>query len=241
MLNILIFQKIYTMKKLLFLLSVIVVVSLKSQGKVGVNTSTPTEVSDINGTLRVRSLPNNGTANAIYTTGTNTNSGTTPTQTFNAVNTVVLDANGVLGTYPGLPKISNTYTRLAPSGGFPFGETAATTVQKLTVGSLSAAFYQGGGTNNNQFWFSISSPLAGRYIVDERRMTTGGSTWAQTNGTLVANTWTRINIGNYALGTSWHVHVYLASVDKVYRITLVSFGSNPTVVGDQLTFNIQEL
>lgn len=66
-------------------------------GKVGVATSTPTEIFDVSGTARVRSLPNTGTANSIYTTGTNTNSGTTPTQTFNGIFPVVTDANGVLG------------------------------------------------------------------------------------------------------------------------------------------------
>ncbi len=229
--------------KFLFLLCLTAGLFLKSQsGKVGINTTTPTENTDINGTMRIRSLPNNGTANSIYTTGTDTNSGTSPTQIFTAVNTVVQNANGVLGTIPGLPGLSNTYTRIAPTGGFPFNETAAATVQKLTVGSLSVAFYQGANTNNNQFWFSIQSPSAGTYIVDERRMTTGGSTWGQTNGTLAANTWTRINIGNYVLGTSWHIHVYLGSVNRIYRITLVSTGTGAsTATGNQLTFNVQEL
>lgn len=65
--------------------------------QVGINTSTPTEVVDINGTARVRSLPAIGTANSIYTTGTNTQSGTTPTQTFNGTTLVVADNNGVMG------------------------------------------------------------------------------------------------------------------------------------------------
>ena len=60
-------------------------------GKVGVNTITPKETLDVNGTLKVGNLPTNGTANAIY------NGGKNKSTTFTATNMVVADANGVLG------------------------------------------------------------------------------------------------------------------------------------------------
>lgn len=68
-----------------------------SNAQVGINTTTPTEKLDVNGTLRVRSLPNDGAPNSIYTTSANTNSGATPTQTFKANRPLVSDANGVVG------------------------------------------------------------------------------------------------------------------------------------------------
>ncbi|MGV4413708.1 hypothetical protein [Chryseobacterium sp. T1] len=81
----------------LILVTCISALSFSQSGKVGIATSTPTEILDVKGTMRVRSLPNNGSTNSIFTTGVDTNSGTSPTQTFNAVTPVVVDANGVLG------------------------------------------------------------------------------------------------------------------------------------------------
>ena len=60
-------------------------------GKVGINTITPKETLDVNGTLKVGNLPTNGMANAIY------NGGKNKSTTFTATNMVVADANGVLG------------------------------------------------------------------------------------------------------------------------------------------------
>ena len=60
-------------------------------GKVGINTITPKETLDVNGTLKVGNLPTNGTANAIY------NGGKNKSTTFTATNMVVADADGVLG------------------------------------------------------------------------------------------------------------------------------------------------
>ena len=77
--------------------------------QIGVNTDFPTEVYDLNGTVRIRSLPSVGTANSIYTTGTNTQSGITPTQTFNGVNIVYSDANGVMG------RSTSTTSNLVPN------------------------------------------------------------------------------------------------------------------------------
>lgn len=87
-------------------------ISVFSFAQVGINIDTPTEKLDVNGTLRVRSLPNDGAPNAIYTTGTNTNSGTNPTQTFVAGRPAVVDANGVIGktTYGELVPNSSTTT-----------------------------------------------------------------------------------------------------------------------------------
>lgn len=70
-----------------------------SNGKVGVNTNIPTENLDISGRLRVRTLPNQNTTNAI-STDTNGNGQETDNQTFSANSIVVADKNGVLGKIP---------------------------------------------------------------------------------------------------------------------------------------------
>lgn len=90
-------RKSTTMKESLLLMTCMVSFSYAQIGKVGIQTPTPTEIFDVNGTARIRSLPNIGAANSIYTTGNNTNSGTTPTQTFNGLYPIITDANGVLG------------------------------------------------------------------------------------------------------------------------------------------------
>lgn len=71
--------------------------SCYSQAQFGINTRTPTEIADVNGNLRVRSLPTPGTTNAIYTTGVNTNSGNTPTQTYTGNIPIIADDNNVIG------------------------------------------------------------------------------------------------------------------------------------------------
>lgn len=60
--------------------------------KVGVVTPTPTEVLDVSGTLRIRTLPNDGTANAINTTPSGGSAGST-NQTFTALGSLVNDPN----------------------------------------------------------------------------------------------------------------------------------------------------
>lgn len=65
----------------------------QTEGKVGINTATPTETLDIKGTLRVEDLPASGTGK-IYN-GTNTK-GTT----FNAKGLVATDNSGNIGKIP---------------------------------------------------------------------------------------------------------------------------------------------
>lgn len=60
------------------------------------------EVLDVNGTTRIRNLPKNGAINSIYTQANGLTSAT-QNQTFNGINTVVADKNGVLGYVDYLP------------------------------------------------------------------------------------------------------------------------------------------
>lgn len=65
----------------------------QTTGKVGINTNAPTETLEVNGTLKVDTLPTNGANNAIY------NGQNTQNATFTATHMVVADTNGVLGKH----------------------------------------------------------------------------------------------------------------------------------------------
>ncbi len=91
---------------------------ITGEGNIGIGNDTPTEKLDVNGNTRLRSLPLNGTANAIYTQSGGTASAT-QNQTFTATRTVVADANGVLGYVTGLPQTAST------SGSLNVGETVS--------------------------------------------------------------------------------------------------------------------
>lgn len=84
------------------LLSAILVVGTaaaqtRTKAKVGVHTQNPTENLHVNGTMRVRTLPEHNTANAISTKPDGSLDDTGNNQTFNAKYVVTADVNGVLG------------------------------------------------------------------------------------------------------------------------------------------------
>lgn len=87
--------KKYKMRHIIKVLASLATITVAAQ-KVGVNTSTPTEILDVSGTLRVRDLPTSGARNAIYTIGENTAS-SNKDQSFNSTNIVVANQWGVLG------------------------------------------------------------------------------------------------------------------------------------------------
>ncbi len=65
----------------------------QTTGKVGINTNAPKETLEVNGTLKIDTLPTNGANNAIY------NGQNTQNTTFTATHMVVSDTNGVLGKH----------------------------------------------------------------------------------------------------------------------------------------------
>lgn len=75
--------------------------SQTNSSKVGVNTRTPTEVLHVEGTARVKDLPNNGATSSIYTK-TDGKASNAKDQKFTAEKMVVADKNGVLGTIRGV-------------------------------------------------------------------------------------------------------------------------------------------
>ncbi len=94
---------------------------ITGEGNIGMNTTDPTEKLDNNGVTRLRSLPLNGAANAIYTMSDGSAS-TAQDQTFTATRTLVADANGVIGYVSGLP---GTGGGTPPTGAINVGETVS--------------------------------------------------------------------------------------------------------------------
>lgn len=77
-------------------------VAMAQTGKVGINTDNPTETLQVQGTTRITEIPINGSTNSIFTKPDGNASGSKD-QTFTAVNTLVVDKNGVVGAIAGLP------------------------------------------------------------------------------------------------------------------------------------------
>lgn len=75
---------------------------ITGEGNIGMNTGTPTEILDVIGNTRLRSLPLNGTINAHHTIEGD-DASENQDQTFTATRTVVADDNGVLGYVDALP------------------------------------------------------------------------------------------------------------------------------------------
>lgn len=167
--------------------------------QVGIGTKTPTEKLDVNGTLRVQSLPNDGQANAIYTTGTDTNSGTTPTVTFNAGRPLVTDVNGIVGKTNNADLVPNNLTTgfALSDGTIDNTSTAMFVVKRFTVidnnpvpgdGKYST---NGFDTNmnvndwqaimSNASWKFTSSSNGSQYAISKpfnyRLQGAAGSTW----------------------------------------------------------------
>lgn len=82
----------------LLLLGILLPVSLSAQNeeKVAINQRTPIETLDVNGTLRIRTLPENNAQNAINTQSDKTRA-TSRNQTFKMKRVLFANAHGVLG------------------------------------------------------------------------------------------------------------------------------------------------
>lgn len=211
--------------------------------KFGVDTDTPTEIADIKGTARVRELPANNATNSIFTQPDG-NSSTTKNQKFVAANMVTADSRGVLGKLTGSPTSSITKTFIAPAGGFTAGSNS-NPPYTITFGTVTFGFNQ--TSNNNQLNFMIKSSggISDSYLADEREF---GGTFQiyKLSGTVPANSWSA-PIDWFGIGVdSWHMNVYIKSMNKFYRVTVISAkwsgtATTTTAAGDQFTINVQQL
>ncbi|MGV4413709.1 hypothetical protein [Chryseobacterium sp. T1] len=130
----------------------------KVSAQIGINSATPTEVLDVNGTTRIRSLPPIGTSNSIYTTGTDTSNGLAPSEVFNGSTMIYSDANGVLG------KSTSTTSNLMPNNtttGFNTSDTSTAmfVIKRFTVADWPSS---GGGLSTGMSvagWEAIMSNI----------------------------------------------------------------------------------
>ena len=144
-------------------------ISVSTFAQVGINTATPTEKMDVNGTMRVRELPKNG--EGIYTTGPNSTT-TTKTGVFAAGRPLVSDTNGVVG--------QTTTSDLVPNSNVFGGATPDTSntsaamfmVKRFTVtddvGGLNGKYSVNGfdtGIPVNQ-WQAIMSNVSWKFLTD---------------------------------------------------------------------------
>ncbi|WP_312206685.1 hypothetical protein [Epilithonimonas hominis] len=158
------------MKKIIILGSVVLSVGLKAQlGKVGIKHTAPTEVLDVNGTLRIRELQIDGTTNALY------NGSTTKSTTFIATNVMMTDANGNLGKAVNKDLVPNkNYTGFnALDNSTAIFVTRQYTVSDWPSGQNSGAGFDTGMSTTK--WEAILSNIS--YRLSDR-YTTSGSTAA---------------------------------------------------------------
>ena len=198
----------------------------QTNNKVGFTTTTPTEIIDVNGTARVRDIPANGNLNAIYTKPDGTVS-TAKDQPFNATKTLVVDANGVVGSIDGIaitvaPTIKTIqYARVAT----PIN--ASTPVNSITsIGILSIRFNSSSTGSANSIEFSTSvanqvtafaevSGAGGNYFANWRTTAAAANTWypATSQGVTPANR------------DTYDLMLTLHNSQEIYRVSLICNGS----------------
>jgi len=114
--------------------------TITGAGNMGINTGYPTEKLDIDGISRIRSLPKDGSTNAINTTPDGDPSDSQD-QTFTATKTVVADANGVLGYVDGPPFYQNIRSNVITiTGGYTVAATDYLIVTDVATGGSTITF-----------------------------------------------------------------------------------------------------
>ena len=235
------------MKKSFLAISILSALSANAQsGKVGVNTSIPTETLSVNGTTRVSQLPANGAANAIYTTADGTAS-TAQDQSFTATRTVVADANGVLGIVPGLPitQAPNIKSIQYKTLTVPIDNNCPT-ASVIDFGDVSIRFNAISNSNQGQFLEFKLNNFSDACTATTRVAGSGGVNFGDWDKvTAVQGNWyklssAQVTIGNEDLQTGW---LNLLINRKLYRITvsMTNGGSLPQPYPRQVTLFIESL
>ena len=186
-------------------------------GKVGINTTNPKETLEVNGTLKVSTLPANGAKNAIY------NGQNTKNTNFTAAHMVVVDKNGVLGkqdlpTIPTMPTIPTEPWQVAGSstqatsnsqdiyqsgkvgiGSFGSGKNLTHKLEVEGDTELRGKLYitdNGNTSNNDSFIYSIIQRTEGQQLLFEKNIYVKALNAPQT-GVMASLT----NTGKIYLGT----------------------------------------
>lgn len=135
----------------------------QTTGKVGINTNAPTETLEVNGTLKVGTLPANGAKKAIY------NGQNTKNTDFTATKTLVADNNGTIGVIDGIAKTTEPWQVVG-------GTTQATsnTDNIYQNGNVGIGNFGNGKTLSNKLEVDGSTKLNGTLNVTGNS-TLGGS------------------------------------------------------------------
>ncbi|MGU3376445.1 hypothetical protein [Chryseobacterium sp. M5A1_1a] len=240
------------MKKNNILLGTLLISSI-AFGQIGVNTATPTEILDVNGTARVRSLPADGATNAIYTQADGSAS-TTKSQTFTATKTMVIDNNGVLGYVTGLPTITdpNTHTLSYARKTVSPIDTNTPANSEVTIGTITLRF---NGTSSNaaniEYKLSASNHVTilyhkggngGTNLEEWGRQASLTGTWYSLTGEVGSAT-RDINPNNRDIA---YAIITLHNTKEVYRVTanvngdIVATGGVPAV-SSSITLFVEKL
>lgn len=135
----------------------------QTTGKVGINTNSPKETLEVNGTLKIDTLPTNGANNAIY------NGQNAKNATFTATKTLVADNNGTIGVIDGIAKTTEPWQVVG-------GTTQATsnTENIYQNGNVGIGNFGNGKTLSNKLEVDGSTKLNGTLNVTGNS-TLGGS------------------------------------------------------------------
>lgn len=159
--------------KLIIIGALVLGFSLNAQtGKVGINTTTPQEILDINGTARVRDLPVDGATNALY------NGAATKATTFTATAPVLIDANGNLGKAANKDLVPNNATT-----GFTATDasTAMFVIRRYSVTDWPSGQNAGAGFDTGMStakWEAVMSNVS--YKLSNRNTTSNDTSAANT-------------------------------------------------------------
>lgn len=202
----------------------------QTNNKVGFTTTNPTEIIDVNGTARVRDIPTNGNPNAIYTKPDGTVS-TAKDQTFNATKTLVVDANGVVGSIDGI-----AITTAPTIKTIQYSRTSTTidantpTNSVTTMGNLSVRYAATDSAEHNAVQFVTAIPT---HVTAFAQVAGGGeptnkifSNWKTTVSTGVATAWNPVS--NQGLTPTnrdtYNAMVTLHNTQEIYRVSIICNG-----------------
>lgn len=195
----------------------------QTSNKLGINVKAPTESFDVNGTTRLRSLPSNGATNAINTKTDGTVSAAKD-QTYNAVKTVVVDANGVMGTIDGVaittaPEIKTMqYVRKSTVIDADINKNSETSIGNLTIR------YASDGSAGSGNWIEFKTAVPNQVTAFGQVSGEGGNYYASWKTTATAaNKWEKAtDQGVTALHRdTYDVTITLHNSQEIYRVSLI--------------------
>jgi hypothetical protein len=195
----------------------------QTNNKLGINIKGPTESLDVNGTTRLRGLPTNGAINAINTKTDGTASAVKD-QTYSAVKTVVVDANGVMGSIHGIaittaPEIKTIqYVRKSTVIDANINKNSETSLGNLTIR------YASNGSSGEGNWIEFKTAVPNQVTAFGQVSGQGGNYFASWKTTAAAaDKWEKAT--NQTVTAShrdtYDVTITFHNSQEIYRVSLI--------------------